>query len=257
MKKNYSYYSLLMALPVALILLVGFTGGQPGSFSGSPGDNGLTCTECHAPGANHGGTVTLSGVPSDYTAGTTYSLTLNITGSSVSKFGFNITAEDQNDNKVGTWTVGTGSRLRNGGAGDGLTHTAAGTSSSSWTFSWTAPSTDQGPVTFYYATIQANNAGGNSGDQMISGNSQQVLSNDDVSNTTFKLFPTVVQDELNITLTQQNAGVATIYDMNGAMVNSIQLTQENKVNLNDLTAGIYLLNVNVEGRTQTERFIKK
>lgn len=257
MKKNYSYYSLLMALPVALILLVGFTGGQGGNFSGSPGDNGSTCTACHAPGANHGGTVTLTGVPSDYTAGTTYSLTLSISGSSVSKFGFNITAEDQNDTKVGTWTAGTGSQLRNGGAGNGLTHNASGSSSSSWTFSWTAPATDQGPVTFHYATIQANSASGNSGDQMISGSSQQVLSNGDISNTTFKLFPTVVQDELNVNLTTQNAGVATIYDMNGAMVSSMELTQENKLNLNDLTAGIYLLNVSVDGKTQTERFIKR
>lgn len=257
MKKNYSYYSLLMALPVALILLVGFTSGQGGNFSGSPGDNGSTCTNCHSPGANHGGTVTLTGVPSDYTAGTTYSLTLSISGSSVSKFGFNITAEDQNNAKVGTWTAGTGTQFRNGGAGNGLTHNSSGTSNSSWTFSWTAPATNEGPVTFYYATIQANSASGNSGDQMVSGSSQQVLSNNDISNKSFEFYPTVTSEVLNVNLISQDHGTALIYNMDGSMVQQITLTQENKIDVNALSAGIYILNINVDGISQTERFIKK
>lgn len=256
MKKNYSFYSLLTALPIALLVLVGFTSGQGGNFSGSPGDSNSNCTSCHAPGANHGGTPVLTGVPTSYTAGTTYNLTLAINGSSVNKFGFNITAEDQNGVKVGNWTAGTGSQLRNGGTTDGLTHSA--TNSSTWTFSWRAPNMSVGPVTFYYATIQANNASGNSGDQMVSGNSMQVLSNGlDLSITSFNMYPTEADDVLNIDLNQLDQGQLEIYNMNGSLVKQVNLNQENQLNVSNLKSGIYLANVTVNGAVTTERFIKK
>lgn len=256
MKKNYSFYSLLSALPIALLVLVGFTSGQGGNFSGSPGDANANCTSCHAPGANHGGTPVLSGVPMSYTAGTTYNLTLAINGSSVSKFGFNITAEDQNGAKVGNWTAGTGSQLRNGGTTDGLTHAA--TNSSTWTFSWRAPSMSAGPVTFYYATIQANNASGNGGDQMVSGNSMPVLSNGtDLTISSFSMYPTEAENILNIDLNQLEHGQLEIYNMNGLLVKQVNLTQENQLDVTSLTSGVYLANVNVNGAVTTERFIKK
>lgn len=258
MKKNYSFYSLLTAIPVALFLIVGFTGGQGGGFSGSPGDGGSTCTQCHAPGANHGGTPVLTGVPADYQSGMSYNLTLSINGSSVNKFGFNITAEDQNNNKVGNWTAGSGSQVRNGGSGNGLTHTGAGTSSSSWTFTWTAPSTSVGPVTFYYATIQANSAGGNGGDQMVAGSSSAVLSNGiDATISSFQLYPTQADSFINIDLNQFDVGQLEVYDMNGTIVKTSSLTQENQLNISHLSSGIYLANVTVNGNVTTERFIKK
>ncbi len=62
--------------------------------------------------------------------------------------------------------------LNNAGPGSArqyIEHTAAGTfigqqNSASWTFNWTAPATDVGPVTFYAAGNQANNDGNTSGD---------------------------------------------------------------------------------------------
>ncbi|MDP5101636.1 MAG: hypothetical protein NWQ09_09935, partial [Nonlabens sp.] len=63
MKNNYSFYSLLTAIPVGLLILLSFSSGQPGQFSGSPGDGNSTCTSCHAPGSTYGGTPTLLGVP--------------------------------------------------------------------------------------------------------------------------------------------------------------------------------------------------
>ncbi len=258
MKKNYSFYSLLTAIPVALFLIVGFTGGQGGSFSGSPGDSNGSCTSCHSPGANHGGTPVLTGVPMDYTAGTSYNLTLSINGSSVSKFGFNITAEDQNNAKVGNWVAGTGSQSRNGGSGNGLTHTSAGTSSSSWNFTWVAPNSNVGPVTFYYATNQANGAGGNSGDQIITGSSMSVLSNGtDLTISSFNMFPTEADDVININLNQFDNGQVEIYNMNGSLVKNVSLQQENELYVADLSAGIYIVNVSVNGTVTTERFIKK
>lgn len=262
MKKNYSFYSLLIAIPVALLLLVGFTGGQGGAFSGSPGDSNANCTQCHTPiaGLDFFGTPQLSGVPISYIAGTSYTLTLSIQGSAAPKYGFNITAEavDQSNSKVGTWTPGTGSRLRDAGATDGLTHTSAGTSGSSWTFTWTAPTSNVGPITFYYATIQSNNRSGNSGDQMIIGNSAAVLSNgQDVAISSFNIYPTEAVDFLNIDLNQFDNGQVDIYNMSGVIVKQASLQQENVLDITGLSSGIYLANVSVNGTTTTERFIKK
>lgn len=256
MKKNYSFYSLLTAIPVALLVLVGFTSGQGGNYSGSPGDNNATCTACHSAGANHGGSVSLNGVPSTYVDGTAYPLTLSINGSSVSKFGFNITAEDQNGNKVGTWATGSGSQFRNGGSSVGLTHSNANTNS--WSFSWTAPA-DVGPISFHYSTIQANGAGGNSGDQTISGSSAQFLNTSSVvQQSLFEMYPTVVNQELFVNLGDQHQATATIYNMAGQVVSSLELMDtQNRLELADMTSGVYLLQVSSGNQTETQRFIKK
>jgi hypothetical protein len=259
MKKNYSFYSILTAIPIGLLCLVSFTGGQGGNFSGSPGDGGTTCTQCHAPGANHGGTVALSNVPTAYEAGQTYNLNLDITGSSVSKFGFNITAETPGGNKVGTWTASADTRLRTDMAG--LTHNPAN-STGSWAFSWTAPPPSTTgvipePVTFYYATIQANNANGNGGDQMVSGQSNAVLTNNEEQISSFKLFPTHATNNVTIELAHSEQAKLFVYNINGQPVIQHNLARQNQINVSSLAAGVYISQVVVDNKISTQKFIKK
>lgn len=255
MKKNYSFYSILTAIPIALFALVAFTSGQPGQFSGSPGDGGSTCTSCHAPGANHGGTPVLTNVPTAYAAGQTYNLNLAINGSSVSKFGFNITAETSGGTKVGSWTAGAGTRLRTDS--NGLTHNSSGTASNNWNLSWTAPASDLGDVTFYYATIQANSANGNGGDQMISGQSNVVLTNEEVAISSFKLFPTHAISDINIELAHAEDGELIIYNMNGQPVLHNKIGRQNQIDVSSLSTGIYISQVLVDDKISTQKFIKK
>ena len=255
MKKNYSYYSILAAIPVALFVLVAFTSGQPGQFSGSPGDGGSTCTNCHAPGANHGGTPVLTNVPTAYAAGQTYNLNLAINGSSVSKFGFNITAETSGGTKVGSWTAGTGTRLRSDS--NGLTHNSSGSASNNWNLSWTAPASDLGDVTFYYATIQANSANGNGGDQMVSGQSNAILTNEEAIVSSFKLFPTHAISDINIELANADNGELLIYNMNGQPVLQSNLDRRNQIDVSALSTGIYISQVLVDDKISTQKFIKK
>jgi hypothetical protein len=255
MKKNYSFYSILTAIPLGLLCLVSFSSGQGGNFSGSPGDAGNTCTNCHAPGANHNGTPSLTSVPAAYTAGQTYNMNLMINGSNVPKFGFNITAEVAGGTKVGTWSAGAGTQLRNGGTG--LTHTTAGNSSNNWTIRWTAPASDLGPVTFYYATLQANNNGAHSGDQMINGQSSSVLTNADELISSFKLFPTHVVNDMNIELANSEEAALTIYNMNGQPVLKRNIERQNQIDLTSLSTGIYISQVIVGDQISTQKFIKK
>ena len=148
--------------------------GASAGNTGAPGEN--NCAGCHSGGGNpiqDGGTVnTLDwGTDDTYTPGQTYSITLNFADGSA-KNGFQLTALKESDNaKAGEITVtdDTRTKIINGqfGASAGrqyLSHKSAGTGVSSWTFDWTAPATDEGPVTFYVATNKTNANGQNSGD---------------------------------------------------------------------------------------------
>ncbi|HEY0722671.1 MAG TPA: PQQ-dependent sugar dehydrogenase, partial [Pyrinomonadaceae bacterium] len=91
------------------------------------------------------------------------------------RWGFELTVLDTaSDEKAGELqnTDGLTQVLNNAGPGSArqyIEHTAAGTfigqhNGASWTFNWTAPPIDVGPVTFYAAGNQANNDGNTSGD---------------------------------------------------------------------------------------------
>jgi len=257
MKRKLPFYSLFTSIPIGLLILVSFTGGQPGGFSGSPGDGGSTCTACHTPGANHGGSPVLTNVPTSYMAGQVYDLNLAINGSAVSKFGFNITAESAGGTKQGTWTSNSSNGTQARSGGDGLTHNSSGTSRNNWTLRWTAPASGEGPVTFYYATIQANGAGGNSGDQMINGQSIAVLSNNEYNLSSFKLYPTHASNNITVELASTGIADVTIYNLTGQIVNKQSISDVAHLDISGLTSGTYITQVSVNGQVSTQKFIKK
>jgi hypothetical protein len=158
----------------------GFTETQNGSgktgHTGAPGEQ--TCTACHSPGTGGSGSLVISGdvQPNGYNAGQTHNMSVTITHSGSSKFGFNLVALDTNNASIGTLTAGTGSQVLNGPSSRrNLTHTSSGTSTSTagskvFNFTWTAPTSYVGPVTFYAAGNAANGDGGTSGDFVYTGN---------------------------------------------------------------------------------------
>ncbi|HXC68525.1 MAG TPA: PQQ-dependent sugar dehydrogenase, partial [Pyrinomonadaceae bacterium] len=112
-----------------------------------------------------------------YVPGQTYPITVthqNIDSTRL-RWGFQLTVLDTaSDEKAGELQSinGLTQVLNNAGPGSArqyIEHTAAGTfvgqqNGASWTFNWTAPATDVGPVSFYAAGNQANNDGNTSGD---------------------------------------------------------------------------------------------
>jgi len=115
--------------------------------------------------------------PQTYVPGHTYPVTVTHTNADPTRlrWGFELTVLDNaSDEKAGDLqgTDGTTQVLNNAGPGSArqyIEHTAVGTfvgqqNGAGWTFNWTAPSTDVGPVTFYAAGNQANNDGNTSGD---------------------------------------------------------------------------------------------
>lgn len=185
MKNKPTFIAVVLA--ASTLLFANYTvlktaGSHPGS-TGAPGD--LTCSQngCHSDaqvtqnpvGIN---TLLFSNIDSTYLPGQTYTLTLQVTSSHTSKFGFELTAlRDANTNNAGTLGIlepirtqlishSLGNDLRTS-----VTHETAGTVSLSpgfteWKMKWTAPSTNVGTITFYYATNCTNNDGLDTGDNI-------------------------------------------------------------------------------------------
>ena len=179
----------LIVLPSLLVAVLGFilsndrinqpvqafSSGPPAGFTGAPGE--FTCAECHVPPDAGTGQISIT-APQTYVPGQTYPITVTHTNPDQTRlrWGFQLTALDPSDEKAGNLQssdVLTQVLDNQGPAGSRqyIEHTSAGTfigqkNGASWTFNWTAPSVDVGPVTFYAAGNHANNDGNSSGDNI-------------------------------------------------------------------------------------------
>lgn len=167
MKKSYPYLFVLVT-PV-ILLLMSYSAGSPGGRTGSPGDNGNTCTQCHTGSATTMmGWITTNVPPNGYTPGQTYTISATGTHSGVVKFGFELTVEDSQDNKVGTLQITDPTRTKLINNNKAVTHTSNGTTptgnSSSWSMNWVAPFGVPGNIGIYAAFNAANGNGTTSGD---------------------------------------------------------------------------------------------
>ena len=166
MKKVYNLL-LIMALP-SILILYSYNSGSPGGKSGSIGDGGSTCTQCHSGSAQSQTDWITTNIPEEgFTAGMTYTIVATGTHDGVSKFGFELTAEDGFGAKVGSFSITEPSRTKFTNANHAVTHTSGGTSvsgnSNTWSMDWTAPS-DLSVVKFYAAFNAANGNGSSTGD---------------------------------------------------------------------------------------------
>ncbi|HEX8189252.1 MAG TPA: CHRD domain-containing protein [Pyrinomonadaceae bacterium] len=152
-----------------------YSAGPPAGFSHAPGE--LDCSDCHTTPAQSSGTLAL-GVPDRYTPGQTYDITVTHASADATRarWGFQMTALDAADQKAGAFAPSDALTRVVSGEGpfparEYIEHTSAGTFSgqqngAGWTFKWTAPPDDVGPVTFYLAGNQANGDGNSSGDNI-------------------------------------------------------------------------------------------
>jgi uncharacterized repeat protein (TIGR01451 family) len=151
-----------------------YSSGPPAGFTHAPGE--FDCAECHLPQPDAGTGHIQINAPQSYVPGQTYQITVTHANSDPTRrrWGFQLTALDDSNSKAGnlqSQDVLT-QVLDNQGPNASrqyIEHTSSGTfinqqGGASWTFNWTAPATNVGPVTFYVAGNQANNDGNTSGD---------------------------------------------------------------------------------------------
>ncbi|HSE17428.1 MAG TPA: PQQ-dependent sugar dehydrogenase [Pyrinomonadaceae bacterium] len=153
-----------------------FSAGPPAGYTGAPQEEPEACAECHVPPDAGTGKISIT-APQTYVPGQTYPITVTHTNTDQTRlrWGFELTVLDTaSDEKAGELQSldGLTQVLNNAGPGSArqyIEHTAAGTfigqhNGASWTFNWTAPPVDAGPVVFYAGGNQANNDGNTSGD---------------------------------------------------------------------------------------------
>ncbi|HLF82609.1 MAG TPA: choice-of-anchor V domain-containing protein [Blastocatellia bacterium] len=178
----------LFAIGVAAILLSGnrvtrtahaSASGPIAGVTGAPSE--ADCTLCHNTPSGEPGEFTIT-APSTYLPGMTYQITVtHVNTDDVTprtKWGFELTALTvAGDLPVGdlqSLPKSTLTQIITGGPGGNrqyIEHTYEGgfegqLGGASWTFTWTAPSTDMGPVRLYAAGNQADGDFDNTGDQI-------------------------------------------------------------------------------------------
>lgn len=258
MKKNY-YFLVLLAIPF-IALILGLSGGRDGQYSGSPGDNFTTCSNCHSGGSFDAVAEITSTIPaSGFVYGETYQVTVSVTSTS-SKHGFQLTTEDESDAKVGTYTAGTGNQIVNGGTH--MTHTQTGNQQNSWTFDWTAPLSIEGDqITFYTAVNATNGNSSTSGDQVVTTSTTYDLSTVGISeNETipFSIYPNPTSEyiSLNYDNSLLSNATITIIDYSGKIVLQTNSITE-RIDVKDLNTGIYIIQITSDTKTTQSRFIKE
>ncbi|GAC1446434.1 MAG: hypothetical protein NVSMB56_05080 [Pyrinomonadaceae bacterium] len=158
-----------------------YASGPPAGYTNALGER--NCTECHR-GGNllSGGTRFTIEAPTTYQPGGTYQITVRHTTTDTSRkrWGFELTTLDVNNARAGSlMKLSTTTQILDNAGPFGnrqyIEHTTENgvdgtfrgqTGGASWTFNWTAPTTNVGPITFYACGNQANNDGGDTGDQI-------------------------------------------------------------------------------------------
>jgi hypothetical protein len=260
MKKNYLFKLLLLA-PVASLLFLSWSSGYTGgSVTGSPGDGGSTCTQCHGGGNFNASVAITSNIPAGgYVLNTTYNVTVTITQAGSSKRGFQLTAENASNVKVGNFTAGTGSQVFN--SGKTVTHTTTGNVQTSWTVTWTSPATDQGAIRFYAAVNCTNGNGSTNGDQVVTTQSApfSLLGVDDFFSKQFSTYPNPATDEFTIDMpnTLSTADVS-IFDYLGRIVSNQTISATNNtINVSLLNSGNYILYIATEEGVAKKQLVVK
>ena len=207
------------ALLLSMLLLAMLPAGavhakDDGMFNRSNG-----CS-CH--GSSSSLTAQLTGLPSAYTPGTTYTLDVGMSASPATG-GFNLEV-----NKGALSNPDSNSQV----SGNGLQAThdfSPGTTS--WTLDWTAPSAGSGSAQFNLAVLSANNNGGSSGDgyaTLSTSVPEAVSTNDAPLVSNLALTPTlpVTADDLTVSYTYSDAdgdaesGTTYAWHRNGVVENA-------------------------------------
>ncbi|MDE0483526.1 MAG: dockerin type I domain-containing protein [Candidatus Poribacteria bacterium] len=168
MKTTFSISAVLLLL-FATGSVFAFSFNPPDELTGAPGEG--NCTQCHAGNVLNaaGGSLMLT-VPENYLPGEVYDIVVNLSRSGQSRWGFEMTALNSNGARAGTFaTADANTQLEEIKSKQYIQHTSTGTAqgkrnANSWTFKWTAPSNNVGPITFYAAGNAANGDFGTAGD---------------------------------------------------------------------------------------------
>jgi hypothetical protein len=245
-----------------------FTSGSPGGRTNSPSD-GSNCTACHSGTimAGNGTSTITSNIPAGgYVPGQTYTISTGIASAGINKFGFEVTAEKTVGNaKVGTFALTDAVRTKFVNSNTAVSHTSTGTTplatnATTWSFDWTAPIAGSGDVTFYGAFNAVNGNSATSGDVVyastlaVTEDLATGISNN-LSESTFNIYPNPVKTSFQVSSDVVIENI-TVFDLQGKQVANLA-EKSNKVNMESLPTGMYVVNVQIDGKVISKKIIKE
>jgi hypothetical protein len=227
--------------------------------TGAPGEN--TCIQCHSgnmlndpSGSMEITHATMSN--NEYTPGQMYDMSVVVSHPGSTLFGFSIVALDANGQSVGTWTSGSDNQsavaMISGNQRQYLTHASGGINAidaHTFSFQWTAPAQDVGPVTFYATGNGANEDGDNSGDFIFSASSTvqavQPIGVEQHQDKVVQLAWNAAVDRVSVLASETHNVNWEVLDLNGRIVK----TQCNQafIDFGELARGFYLVRCRVNG----------
>ena len=252
------YKVFLACIPLGALLLVSHSSGRNGYNTGSPGEFGETCTQCHSSNPqDYGANLSIvTNIPvGGYALNTSYNITVDIS-SSANRHGFLINSERLSDNQnIGVFTEGANSQTFHDG--EHVTH--ENYNSTSWSFTWTSPSIDEGPIKFYAAAV-AGNGLGNNDDEVVTSSTESIatLGLDALREDQFKLYPNPIVNDLHINIPNKAVNITyIIYDLSGKKIKTGLLTKLNNIlKLQTLQSGIYILQITTDSLQIQRQLIK-
>ncbi|MCX6148308.1 MAG: hypothetical protein NTW25_13825 [Candidatus Kapabacteria bacterium] len=263
-------------------LLLFASNSAPVSTTGAPGEMTCAKSDCHSDKALNSGvgllTLSFENNVTEYIPGKTYKVKINIHESNIIRFGFQVLALNEKNNKnSGVIKITESERTQILLGYDSLadrqylTYKYKGTdavsnSNGEWTFEWTAPSIDEGPVTFYLAGITANNDGTDQGDNCYTKsfkiNPNTLGVEDNIINNDIKIqINNNSQINLNYKLNINSDIKIDLYNINGIKINEWNYINEIAGNQNkylllnsNLNNGTYILNIYSNNKNQSQKF---
>lgn len=219
-------------------------------------ENGTNCGSCHG-SKTTATTTTLTGLPSTYVSGQTYTLTLTVANATNSKAGCNIAAT------AGTLAAGTGTKIK-GGQITHISPTSAVSGTTTFTCLWTAP-TGTAAVTFN-AVGNAVNGNGNddTGDQWNTISAPIIVSGgipssiNDINTNGVVCYPNPTTNFIIAEGIGNNAKNITLYNVYGQMIKPFYTIDGSncQINCQNLVSGIYILSAEVDGKKLSTSFVK-
>jgi hypothetical protein len=254
----------------ASIVLIGTKAYQFSSdpmlgMTGAPGEN--DCSLCHANTVNSGTgkvEITFNNGSNSYESGKTYPVTVKVTQSGISKFGFEITSVVSSSTSTGAGTfasttadVGVASQSGKSYANQLVSATTSG--SGTFTFNWTAPATSQGDITFYAAGNAANGNRNSTGDNIYTSSltvtplttffQDSKIDNEVVCFTNQKTLYLFKQYMLGKT-------TLTLYSPTGTLVKQMELdAEQTEIPCNELASGLYILKLKNQSASYTKTIL--
>ncbi len=249
--------------------------GAPTGKTGAPGEQ--TCTQCHSGTAQSGSTenlfVVLDGFNpvTNYVPGQTYNVSLSM-ASAPTKKGFQAIALDGTNAMAGSFTGQTagGTTISTAGSKQYANHNSTSNTDANmvWIWSWTAPATNVGDVTFYVATNKANGNTTSSGDviyisQHVLGTTASIADNGTIdeqfsagysaeTHAVVMDFNSLTSGNMTLNLVDVNGRSAFFAELGKAQIGSNKETVKLPSDLNN---GIYFVNFFVNNNPMSAKIL--